>query len=58
MLPGLVPAIIVGSIIGGTSGAFAGLLILLGWEVIAALGCFTLSRGILHKCDMPMVKIK
>jgi hypothetical protein len=29
------------------------MLVLAAWEFIAGLGCFTLSRGILHRCDMP-----
>jgi hypothetical protein len=56
MLPGLVPAVIVG-VNSETGGAPAGLGILAAWELIAAAGCFALSRGILHHCDMPVSKL-
>ena len=55
MLPGLAAAIIVGSLFGNT-GVLIGLGILAIWELVAALGCFALSKGILHRCDMPVVK--
>lgn len=57
MLPGLVAAIVVGSVIDGW-GVLAGLVILAAWQLIAAVICFSLSKGILHKCDMPVVKAK
>jgi hypothetical protein len=57
MLPGLVPAMIVGfSIEGEGLGLLAGLGILAAWELIASIICFALSQGILHHCDMPAVK--
>ena len=58
MAPGLVPALIVGFTIGGFLGTMLALIILAGWELIAALVCFALSKGILHNCDMPGVKQK
>jgi hypothetical protein len=56
MAPGLVAAIIIGSIIGGDAGFLVGILILSGWELAAGLGCFALSRGVLHNCDMAQMK--
>lgn len=56
MLPGLIPAMIVGFSIGGSAGAFWGLLILLAWELIAGLSLFAASKGVLHNCDMPSAK--
>ena len=58
MLPGLVPALIAGFGIGGTSGALVGLLILSAWELSAGLICFALSKGVLHNCDMSSGKPK
>jgi hypothetical protein len=56
ILPGLVPAIIIGT--GGAAwSAAAGTGILALWQAIAALVCFWLSRGVLHKCDMPSMKL-
>ncbi len=52
VLPGLIPALIVGFSIGGTWGTAAGLGILAAWELIAALACFALSKGVLHRCDI------
>jgi hypothetical protein len=53
MLPGLIGA--------AFAYVFWGLPAALGvfaaWETLAALGCFALSRGILHRCDMPAVRI-
>ena len=57
MLPGLIAAIMAGIMIEGW-GTLAGLLILSAWELAIALGCFALSKSILHNCDMPVVKIK
>lgn len=56
MLPGLVPALLVGFTIGGTGGVCLALLILSVWELIAALICFALSKNVLHRCDMPSAK--
>lgn len=53
MLPGLIAALVIGSMLGGI-GVIIGLGILGLWELVAALGCFALSRGILHRCDMPV----
>lgn len=54
MLPGIVLAVVVGMFTAG--GAPAGLVALALWELAAACGCFALSQGILHRCDMPVVK--
>lgn len=56
MLPGLVPALIVGFMVGGVWGTALGLGILCVWELLAALGCFALSKNVLHNCDMPSAK--
>jgi hypothetical protein len=56
ILPGLIPAMIVG-FNGATWGVAAGVGILALWQALAALGCFWLSKGILHKCDMPAKSI-
>jgi len=53
VLPGAVGAVIVGSIIGGHGGLIVGLLILSAWELIAGIGCFAASKGVLHNCDVP-----
>jgi hypothetical protein len=58
MAPGVVGALVAGILLGGSPGEFAGLGILAAWELLAALVCFALSRGILHRCDMPVVKAK
>jgi len=54
--PGIVMAIVVGSIIGGDIGVLVGLLALAVWELAAGLGCFALSKGVLHDCDMITMK--
>jgi hypothetical protein len=56
MAPGLALAIVIGSIIGDGFGLFAGLLILCAWELAMGLLCFALSKGVLHNCDMAMVR--
>jgi hypothetical protein len=52
MLPGIVGGILIGSFMG-KAGVLVGMLVLAAWELIVGLGCFALSRGILHRCDMP-----
>lgn len=52
MLPGIVGVILTGFFMG-KAGVLVGMLVLAAWEFIAGLGCFTFSRGILHRCDMP-----
>jgi len=52
LAPGIVGAVFAGFLIGDTMGLFAGLMIFAVWELIAALGCFALSKGVLHNCDM------
>ena len=53
MAPGLAGAFAVGIFLGGM---LAGLWTLLAWELAVALGCFALSIGVLHRCDMPVLK--
>jgi hypothetical protein len=55
MLPGVAAALIAGNVIDGV-GVLIGLIILAAWELLAAVVCFALSKGILDKCDMPVVK--
>ncbi|MDL2205559.1 putative ABC exporter domain-containing protein [Eubacteriales bacterium OttesenSCG-928-N13] len=55
MVPGLVPAIMVGVQFGSLLWPLA---ILSAWSLIAALGCFALSRGVLNKCDMPVMEAR
>jgi len=55
MLPGLVAAIILGSMIEG-KGILIGLGALAVWELLAGLGCFALSKSVLHRTDMPVLK--
>jgi hypothetical protein len=57
MVPGVIPSIIVGTLIGGNAGLYIGMLMLSGWELAAGLGCFALSRGVLHNCDMAQIKL-
>ncbi len=57
MLPGVIPAVIIGSLLGNI-GVLIGHGILALWELIAALGCFMLSKGILHRCDMPVMRAR
>jgi hypothetical protein len=56
MLPGLVIAAAAYVLIAATPGPPIALVVLAAWELAAALACFALSRGILHNCDMPVVK--
>jgi hypothetical protein len=56
MLPGIVAAIITGVLLGGDFGYLFGVLVLAGWELAAGLGCFALSAGVLHNCDMAVLR--
>jgi hypothetical protein len=55
MLPGLAAAIVIGSLLG-KAGVLTGLAILAIWELAAGMGCFWLSRSVIHRCDMPVMK--
>lgn len=55
MLPGLIAAIAVGNLFGA-AGVLLGCGILALWELIAGLGCFALSKGVLHRADMPVMR--
>ncbi|NLN88328.1 MAG: hypothetical protein GX133_12180 [Syntrophomonadaceae bacterium] len=55
MLPGLIPAVVIGSKIEG-AGVLIGLAVLALWELLAAIGCFALSKGVLHNTDMPVLR--
>ncbi len=52
MAPGVVGAIVVGMAIGETLGMAAGFGVVAVWELLVALGCFALSKGVLHHCDI------
>ncbi len=54
MLPGLIAVIVLGSMIEGI-GVLLGLGVLALWELLAALGCLSLSTGVLHHLDMPVL---
>jgi hypothetical protein len=56
--PGVIAAIAVGVIVGGEGGYMLGLTILAAWELLAGTVCFALSKGVLHNCDMAMMKTK
>jgi hypothetical protein len=53
--PGVAAGIIAGSKFE-TWGVIVGLAVLAAWELAAALVCFASSGGLLHNCDMPVVK--
>ncbi len=57
MMPGMIAAVIIG-LFAGTWGVPIGMAVLAGWELLAAMGCFALSKGIIHSCDMPVIKTK
>lgn len=55
MLPGVICGMIVGFMIGGVVGTIVGLQIICGWELLASVICFLLSRSVLDNCDMPVI---
>jgi hypothetical protein len=48
LAPGLIAAVILSNIFG----LFSGLIVFALWELIVALICFALAKGVLHNCDM------
>ncbi|MCL2397618.1 MAG: putative ABC exporter domain-containing protein [Defluviitaleaceae bacterium] len=52
LAPGAAAALFAGFWIGNSAGLLIGLIIFALWEFIAAIGCFALSKGVLHNCDM------
>jgi hypothetical protein len=58
MAPGVVLAVVAGIAIGGEAAFLLGLLILSAWEFLAGTVGFSLSKGVLHDCDMAIMKTK
>lgn len=56
LAPGLAAAIAIGVAMEGTAGLLLGLGVLALWELLVSLGCFALSKGVLHHCDMLSAK--
>jgi hypothetical protein len=56
MLPGVIIAALIIFRFGGNLGLVLGLLALTVWEAILSVVCFALAQGLLHKCDIPVVK--
>lgn len=56
--PGAAGALVAGFALGGDLGIFVGLLILAGWELLAGLGCFSLSKSVLDHSDMSVVRTR
>ncbi|MCL2266680.1 MAG: putative ABC exporter domain-containing protein, partial [Treponema sp.] len=56
IVPGAVLAFVTGIAIGGKTGVITGILILSLWELLTGAGCFALSKGVLHNCDMAVLK--
>jgi hypothetical protein len=57
MLPGVAAAVAVGFAVKDI-GPLLAMGVLALWELLAALGCFALARGILHRCDMLTLKLE
>jgi hypothetical protein len=57
MTPGLIPAFAVAHFIQGNAGVIVALGIVSLWEIFVSFLCFALSRSILDRCDMPVVKM-
>jgi len=57
-VPGLVVALIIGSILGGTTGIFVGLATFAAWEVAIAAVCFLVARDCLDRADILTVAAK
>ncbi|MDR0514618.1 MAG: putative ABC exporter domain-containing protein [Coriobacteriaceae bacterium] len=55
MAPGL--ALGFGALALTGSGFMFG-LVLAVWELVAGAACFALSRGVLHNCDMPVIRLE
>jgi len=56
MSPGIALAAVTGIAATEGFGFIFGLLVLSLWELAAGIGCFAISKGALHNCDMPVYK--
>ncbi|MCL2405793.1 MAG: putative ABC exporter domain-containing protein [Defluviitaleaceae bacterium] len=56
LLPGLAAAIAVGVLVSGPIGIALAFLAFSAWMMLVGVGCFALSKGLLHKCDMPVMR--
>jgi hypothetical protein len=57
LLPGLIPAFIISYAIPGDAGIITALKIVSLWEIAVSFLCFSLSKSILERCDMPVMKM-
>jgi len=55
LAPGVAAVLIAAWLFDGTAGMYAGLAIFAAWQLIAAVVCLALSKGVLHDCDMMVV---
>jgi len=56
LLPGIVAAVVIGVVAPGTLAIPLAMLTLSAWMLLVGVGCFALSKGALHNCDMPVMK--
>ena len=56
LLPGVVAAIVVGVIAPGAAGIALAMLTLSAWMALVGVVCFAISKGVLHNCDLPVMK--
>ncbi|MDR1206477.1 MAG: putative ABC exporter domain-containing protein [Peptococcaceae bacterium] len=57
MIPGIAATAAVSLFAGGAAGFVLELTVLAAWELLAGTAGFALSKGVLHDCDMAMIKI-
>jgi len=58
MAPGVIGAVVVGMVVGGDNALLAAMLVVCGWELLAGLGCFALSAGVLDDADMATINMQ
>jgi len=56
LLPGVFAAIVVGMLASEALAVALAFLTLSGWMALIGVGCFALSKGALHNCDMPVMR--
>jgi len=57
LVPGVVAAVFVGILAPAAVAMTLAVLTAAAWMLLVGVGCFALSKGVLHDCDMPVAPV-
>ena len=56
LLPGIVAAILVAVLVPDALSVALAFMTLSAWMLLLGIGCFAFSKGVLHNCDIPVMR--